>query len=121
MKKQSFGEYLVHLRLQHGFKSQRKLASKTGISSATISRMEANIQFPQPETLKKLAEYFTDVTYEEMLEKAGYISGCQNELAEIKLLNQIRNNYPKLYIDLINEPEKVLKKLNRMWEIMKSN
>lgn len=120
MKKQSIGEYLSVLRIKNGFKSQRELAKKSGISSATISRLEGNIQFPNPETLKKLSVHFTDVTYEELLERAGYISGIQSELAEIKLLNEIRK-YPELYTDLIKEPEKTLSKLNRMWKIMKSN
>lgn len=50
-----FGKYLSKLRKQAGYKSQRKLAIASGVSNGSISRIEAGIQQPDPETLRLLS------------------------------------------------------------------
>lgn len=72
MEPKELGMYLAKIREESGFKSQRKLAEKSGISSATLSRIESGIQKPLPETLHTLSKYL-NVTYEELMKKAGYV------------------------------------------------
>jgi transcriptional regulator with XRE-family HTH domain len=72
-KTKQFGVYLAKMREKSGYKSQRSLALDAGISPATLSRIESGIQKPTPETLKALSRYLRDVTYEELLEKAGIL------------------------------------------------
>jgi SOS-response transcriptional repressor LexA len=52
---ESFGDFFRRLRRSKGFKSQITLALASGISQATISRIEDGTQKPQLETLKVLA------------------------------------------------------------------
>jgi transcriptional regulator with XRE-family HTH domain len=87
MDNKEFGIYLTQLREKSGFKSQRKLAIKSGISSATLSRIESGIQRPLPETLKILAVYLKDVEYEELLNAAGYLENIENQLPDKKIDN----------------------------------
>ncbi|GAB6181717.1 hypothetical protein JCM14036_30360 [Desulfotomaculum defluvii] len=67
------GKLLTELREKAGFESLGQLYKATGVSSATLSRLENNIQKPTPDTLKKLAPHLK-VTYEELMSAAGYIS-----------------------------------------------
>jgi transcriptional regulator with XRE-family HTH domain len=68
----TFGEYLKHLRSEKEI-SQRELAEKSGVSNAEISRIETGERKkPSPITLKAIAP-FLNITYEELLKKAGYI------------------------------------------------
>jgi transcriptional regulator with XRE-family HTH domain len=69
-----FGKYLTSVRENSGFKSQRQLALEANISPATLSRIEAGTQHPQPETLKILARYLKNVAYEDLLAAAGYLN-----------------------------------------------
>lgn len=72
MSKSGFGKFIEHHRVASGFKSQRQLAAKTGISSATISRIEAEIQKPEPETLKILAKHLHTTSLVELMVVCGY-------------------------------------------------
>jgi HTH-type transcriptional regulator, competence development regulator len=72
-KTKQFGVYLAKMREKSGYKSQRSLAIDAGISPATLSRIESGTQKPTPETLKALSRFLRDVTYEELLEKAGIL------------------------------------------------
>ncbi len=81
MKSNDFGQFIESKRLEKGYKSQRKFAEKTGISSATLSRIENNIQTPTPETLKTLSEHL-NVGYADLLEKAEYFKGLSSDQKE---------------------------------------
>jgi len=72
-KTKQFGAFLTKARERSGYKSQRRLAIDAGISPATLSRIESGRQKPTPETLKSLSRFLRDVTYEELLEKAGVL------------------------------------------------
>jgi transcriptional regulator with XRE-family HTH domain len=48
------------------------LADKSGISSATLSRIEAELQKPLPETLKQLAPFLTSTSLVELMVVCGY-------------------------------------------------
>ena len=63
---------MAGLRVRKGYESQRKLAHVSGISHATISRIEKDLQSPQPSTLKILSKYLA-TPYEELMKEAGYL------------------------------------------------
>lgn len=75
MDLKEFGLYFAKLREDSGFKSQRQLAEKSGVSNGTIARIEGGTQEPTPSTLKKLALHLKDVNYEDLMKAAGYIDG----------------------------------------------
>jgi transcriptional regulator with XRE-family HTH domain len=74
MDLKKFGEYFAFVRKQEGYKSQRDLADKSGISNATISRIESGSNRVTPEVLRDLADCFNHVTYEQLMMSAGYLN-----------------------------------------------
>lgn len=71
---EGFGDYFRRLRRSKGFKSQKILAEKSGVSQATISRIEDGTQKPLPETLLLLADALNSSAIE-LLVRSGYLSG----------------------------------------------
>lgn len=69
---EGYGEFIKKHRLLSGFKNQRRLAEKTKISPATISRIEKEIQKPEANTLKVLSHYLTSTTLVELMVACGY-------------------------------------------------
>lgn len=69
---EAFGKYLMKIRKRAGYESLGQLSKASGVSVATLSRIENNIQRPSPETLEKLAP-FLDVPYEQLLSASGYL------------------------------------------------
>lgn len=68
----NFGEYIKCLRNEKEL-SQRDLAEKSGVSNAEISRLETGERKkPSPTVLKALHPYL-GVSYEDLLQRAGYI------------------------------------------------
>lgn len=130
--KNGYGEFIRKHRVASGYKSQRRLAEKTGISSATISRIESEIQKPELKTLQILAEYLETTSLVELMVKCGYwnedellesnlTAGKDNELVSKYLSNQItekqfqqatarsnRINNEQEFIDKINLLDKDL-------------
>ncbi|MCZ8520163.1 MULTISPECIES: helix-turn-helix domain-containing protein [Paenibacillus] len=83
MNLQEFGAYFAQLRLKSGYRSQRELADKVGLSNATINRIEAGAHKASPETLMQIAPHLKNVTYEELAEKMGYMSNHFSAIREI--------------------------------------
>lgn len=69
---QDFGEYFRKIRKAAGFKTQKQLAQASGVSQATISRIEEGTQKPQIGTLTILADYL-GVSNSLLIDKAGYL------------------------------------------------
>ena len=69
---QDYAAFFREHRIRSGFKSQRRLSDRSGLSQTTISRIERGDQKPTPETLKELAPYLTSTSYAEMLLACGY-------------------------------------------------
>lgn len=67
----NFPDFLKLHREKSGFKSQRELAKVTGISSATISRLESGEQKPALETINLLAKYLKSTNLSELLKYVG--------------------------------------------------
>ena len=79
-----FGRYLSEIRLKNGIETQKELAKMSGLSTATISRIEAGIQKATPEHLKKIASSLK-VSYESLMITIGYINN-ENLIPNGKLL-----------------------------------
>lgn len=125
-----FGVFLAKARERSGYKSQRSLAIDAGIAPATLSRIESGRQKPTPETLKSLSRFLRDVTYEELLEKAGVLEdnhspfdkkdtsyGLTHE--ELRVLEEMKK-YPVFFNELASDPSKI-KKVIKMWEFIKED
>jgi transcriptional regulator with XRE-family HTH domain len=68
---------LKQLREIHGY-SLRKVEEATGISNAYLSQLErGDAAKPSPEKLARLAEFYK-VTYEQLMELAGYLNPMSN-------------------------------------------
>ena len=81
---QDYAAFFREHRIRSGFKSQRRLSDKSGLSQTTISRIERGDQKPTPETLKELAPYLTSTSYAEMLLACGYWdSDIKDDLQDI--------------------------------------
>lgn len=98
MNLKEFGEYFSSLRKREEYKSQRDLADKSGVSNATISRIESGANRVTTEVLRELANCFVTVTYEELMQKAGYLD-LETVVNETNLDNQIFE--VQLQIDII--------------------
>lgn len=98
-----FGRYFKEERIKSGYKSQRQLASASGISNGTIARIEAGTQKPTIETIKVLSEYLNSTTYGEMLDRLGYFDGLnERKKEEMKVAYVERLEDTLLFRRLIN-------------------
>lgn len=78
-KLKGFGAFIREHRLKSGFKSQAKLSEVTGITPATISRIEKEVQTPSAETIDVLAQYLTTTTRGELMYVCGHWSSENEE------------------------------------------
>lgn len=74
--RETLGNVVKNKRETMGFKSQRALSAKAGVSNATIARIENGEQVPLPKTLKKISIPLM-ISYQELLQVAGYL---ENEI-----------------------------------------
>lgn len=91
------GKFLKELREKKGV-SLQDLENATGISNAYISQLEtgARKKLPEPERLRKIADYY-NVTVQEMLEGAGYYESKDiGETFEQKI--------EKAFVHVLNDP-----------------
>jgi transcriptional regulator with XRE-family HTH domain len=76
MDLREFGLYFAKLREESGFRSQRELADKSGVSHSTINRIEAGKHKVSTENLKILSKYLKGVDYEDLMSAAGYLDSA---------------------------------------------
>jgi transcriptional regulator with XRE-family HTH domain len=105
---EGYGDFIKKHRLLSGFKSQRMLADNTGISSATISRIEKEIHKPEVRTLRTLSLYLTTTTFETLMEVCGYseynvTSSEKTNLENKFLILDVTNLTPKQLEEQMNE------------------
>lgn len=111
MNLKEFGIYFAKLREQSGYRSQRELALKSGVSHSTVNRIEAGKHKVTPENLKTLAPYLKDVDADDLMRAMGYLD---NE--ESVSLNESK------YYNLTAKDEKDIgKDLERMLADLESN
>lgn len=83
MNKQELGRYLENLAKESGFDSKGEFARKTGITTATVSRVFNGLQYPSTKTLKAFAEHLKGITYEELLQAAGILDEEKEQGREV--------------------------------------
>jgi transcriptional regulator with XRE-family HTH domain len=69
-----YGDFIKKHRLTSGFRNKKSLAEKTGISAATISRIEREIQKPEVRTLATLAKELYTTSFHELMQVCNYTS-----------------------------------------------
>lgn len=79
---EGYGEFIRRHRQASGYKRQNVFSKMTGISQATISRIEKEIQKPEVRTLKTLAPFLQSTTYIELLKVCDYWSEIELEEKE---------------------------------------
>ncbi|MGX4583333.1 helix-turn-helix domain-containing protein [Paenibacillus chitinolyticus] len=79
MNDMRIGDFIQSKRMESGFKTKKDFADVTGVSPATLSRVENNTQKPTPETLIQISRHLTGTTYGELMKKAGYLEGLKGD------------------------------------------
>lgn len=94
MKEIKIGDFIKDARLASGYNTKKELSLVSGVSPATLTRIENNTQVPSPETLMKLSKHLKDVTYAELMSVANYFEGMKEE-------------HEEYLIDFMNENEEL--------------
>ncbi|CAM4272357.1 helix-turn-helix domain-containing protein [Paenibacillus xylanexedens] len=103
MSEIKIGDVIKEARIQNGFKTMKDLSIVSGVSPATLSRIEKNTQDPSPETLMKISKHLNNITYGELMKVAGYLDGLstEHEMFMKDLMNENEELDNKIF-DLIN-------------------
>ncbi|WFR60830.1 S24 family peptidase [Paenibacillus amylolyticus] len=103
MSEIKIGDLIKEARIQNGFKTMKDLSIVSGVSPATLSRIEKNTQDPSPETLMKISKHLNNVTYGELMKAAGYLDGLsiEHEMFMKDLMNENEELDNKIF-DLIS-------------------
>lgn len=58
MNEMKIGDFIKDARIRNGYKTKKELSEVTGVSPATLTRIENNSQIPTPDTLLKISKQF---------------------------------------------------------------
>ncbi|RIJ65500.1 helix-turn-helix domain-containing protein [Rummeliibacillus sp. POC4] len=114
----SLGTRIKQLRERYNI-SQKDFAQKINVSNVVLSRYESDERKPDYDTLEKIADYF-EVSVDYLLGRSSTQNKSTNENEEF----QVFANDPSLqkwYKELPKSKEEDLRKLRKMWEILKDN
>ncbi|MEH7223899.1 helix-turn-helix transcriptional regulator [Bacillus sp. JJ1566] len=119
----SFQSRLKKLRTDRKL-TQQQIANKLGITRQAYGYYESEKEKREPDhaTTQKIAEIF-DVSVDYLLgitDLKVNVAGKQIHLSpnELKVLEEIKK-YPSLFHDLANAPDKKIRQLIKMWEVIK--
>ncbi|MGP7819799.1 helix-turn-helix domain-containing protein [Niallia sp. 01092] len=120
-----FPERLRKLRKDANL-TQSKLGEKMNVTKVSISGYETGNRRPDTETLQRLADFF-HVSTDYLLGRsavtesaAAYSIGIRKEQLiedDYILLSELKK-YPYLYSEIRKDPQKNIKKLNKMWSFL---
>ncbi|UOE58012.1 helix-turn-helix domain-containing protein [Cytobacillus oceanisediminis] len=102
-----FSSYLKRLRKDSGL-TVRQLQAETGVSGAYLSQLENGIRRPSPDIIKKIHSPL-GVSYEQMMEYAGYLSSDYHYLKQLpEEKREIAEVFIKYLYDkeMLNEEDK---------------
>ena len=87
-----YGHFIKQHRIKSGYRKQNELSEVSGVSAATISRIENEIQKPEVSTLQSLSKHLKSTTYEELMNICGYsyFDYNSNELTDVEIVNKLR-------------------------------
>ncbi|BFH16413.1 helix-turn-helix domain-containing protein [Paenibacillus melissococcoides] len=90
MNEMKIGDFIKDARIRNGYKTKKELSEVTGVSPATLTRIENNSQIPTPDTLLKISKQLKDVTYGELMKAANYFEGLKEEHEDylVNLMNE---------------------------------
>lgn len=100
-----FAKYFKQLYEKH-FSNKAELSRVSGVSEATLSRIESASQKPTPETLKKLAPVL-HVTEKELMTKAGYLNKDEHN-------NDLDKKFPDVMKILRRDGQKITPEKQRL-------
>ncbi|MDK8182067.1 S24 family peptidase [Paenibacillus sp. UMB4589-SE434] len=98
MNEIKIGDLIKDARITNGYKTKKEFADVTGVSPATLSRIENNTQAPTPETLIKISKHLNNITYGDLMKAANYFEGIDPE-------------HEKFLVGLLNENEELDNKI----------
>ncbi|ASA20234.1 helix-turn-helix domain-containing protein [Paenibacillus donghaensis] len=111
MNLKEFGIYFAKLREESGFRSQRELAVKSGVSHSTINRIESGTHKVTPENLIALAPFLKNADSDDLMRAMGYLEGQEN----------ISNSDSKYYEISDKDKKDIGKDLDRILADLESN
>ncbi|WP_099301977.1 helix-turn-helix domain-containing protein [Bacillus sp. Marseille-P3800] len=92
-----YGSFIKSRRIKSGFSSQAEFSKATGITPATISRIESGVHRPSAETLLSFSKHLKSTTAENLFSVCGYwnseekvIEDEQINLEEEALIEEIK-------------------------------
>ncbi|MEK5069575.1 helix-turn-helix domain-containing protein [Sporosarcina sp. FSL K6-1508] len=98
--------------------SQIYVAQKVNITNAVLSNYERGIRDPDTETLKKLADLY-EVSVDLLLDRTDYLSVTEKNEKEFQSV--IKDpGLKRWYSELPKSDEEDLRKLRKMWDIIKN-
>lgn len=106
MNQIKIGDLLKEERLKEGYKTLKEFSIKTGVSTATLSRVEKNNQKPTPETLMQISKHLSHVTYGELMKVAGYFEGLNKD--QEQFLEELMNKNEQLDIEIHTLIDRIL-------------
>jgi len=136
------GQRIRNLRKEKKM-TQQELANKLNLAKSTISQYENNVNEPDNDTIRKIADVF-DVSVDYLLGRSDYprklngntgssdtsshviqVAGQEIEISseELKILMEMRKHpkFAAMFHDLATAPEKKVKTLIKMWEVIKAD
>ncbi|WP_139364836.1 helix-turn-helix domain-containing protein [Sutcliffiella halmapala] len=128
---EKLGDLIKNLR---GKESLRDASKKIGISHTYLDTIEKGFDKrsgkpvkPTPETLELISNAYS-YPYDELMKNAGYLKEDITlykvtdkvllSPEDLKVLDEIKK-HPVLFHELANAPEKKIKQLIKMWEVIK--
>ena len=119
----NFPERLRQLRKSANI-SQQTLGDAMNVTKVSISGYETGNRKPDTDTLQKLADYF-DVSTDYLLGRSEtketratyHTTEKEITIEEAVLLSQLQK-YPTMYDHLINDPDKTVLQLYRLWSFL---
>lgn len=119
----NFPERLRYLRKSANI-SQQTLGDAMNVTKVSISGYETGNRKPDTDTLQKLADYF-DVSTDYLLGRSEtketratyHTTEKEITIEEAVLLSQLQK-YPTMYDHLINDPDKTVLQLYRLWSFL---
>ncbi len=112
---ETFGQWLTRLREERGIRSQRELARKAKVASATVSKLEDDLVGASPVMVRKLADALQvdpEVAFDVWVKAAAASQGV--ELAYLPIEQRRRASYlyeklrPKQWDSLISHGETLI-------------
>lgn len=101
-------------------RTQKEIAKLFGLTNYQLSRYESGISNPDPDLIKRFADYY-DVTTDYLLGRSNNPeSNISNEDKEFEAFAN-DPSLQKWYKELPESNEEDLRRLRKMWEILKEN